>query len=135
MGGVVGVAWALQCIMGIIVYNTHKHLKSYFLPFIGQEGPKLEIDDTYMNHFQYILMSPPVELPFNSCLHAVFALVPLLSNIKPLHIGLDVTYFKVFVFIPTLKKSPPLNLWNIQTHTKSFLVSHTFAGLHTTTQL
>jgi len=28
--------------MGIVVYNPQA-LKSHFLPFIGQEGPKLEI--------------------------------------------------------------------------------------------
>jgi len=42
--------------------------KSHFLPFIGQEGPKLEMYDystTYMTPFQYIFMSPPVELPFS----------------------------------------------------------------------
>jgi len=46
--------------MGIVVYNPQA-LKSHFLPFIGQEGPKFEIYDnstTYMTHFQY--MSPPL---------------------------------------------------------------------------
>jgi len=39
----------LQCTMGIVVYNPQA-LKSDFLPFIGQEGPKIEIYDTIVLH-------------------------------------------------------------------------------------
>jgi len=52
--------------MGIVVYNPQA-LKSHFLPFIGQDGPKLEIYDnftTYMTLFYYIFMSPMVKLTF-----------------------------------------------------------------------
>jgi len=35
--------------MGIVVYNPQA-LKSHFLPFISQEGPKLEIYDTIPLH-------------------------------------------------------------------------------------
>jgi len=55
--------------MGIVVYNPQA-LKSHFLPFISQEGPKLDIlwyyYTTYLTHFQCIFMSPPVELPFKT---------------------------------------------------------------------
>jgi len=42
-------SWAMQCTMGIVVCNPQA-LKSHFLPFIGQEGPKLEIYDSILLH-------------------------------------------------------------------------------------
>jgi len=39
----------LQCTMGIAVYNPQE-LKGNFMPFIGREGPKLEIYDTILQH-------------------------------------------------------------------------------------
>jgi len=38
--------------MGIVVYNSQA-LKIHFLPFIGQDGPKLEMYDTFLLHTVY----------------------------------------------------------------------------------
>jgi len=64
MGGVVGVACGAEhcnALWGLL--STIQTLKSHFLPFIGQEGPKLEMYDTNQLHTVY---------DTSSCLYVTF---------------------------------------------------------------
>ena len=47
--GVACRAESLRCMVGVVVCNPQA-LKSHFLPFLGQEGTKLEIHATIRLH-------------------------------------------------------------------------------------